>query len=123
MKKKSKIKQIILQFFNVSDNAELSDKSTGKARDLSKVSANEQPDSDEIDNADRLRVLRKNTLIPGKWRAEHGGRYYAVNNCGVTSLFRDDYYGFDDDCYRSGNYFRTLDEAEIYAEKWRNLFN
>jgi len=68
-------------------------------------------------------IFRGSSAVPGRWRAEHGGRYYAVNNCGVTSLFKDDYYGFDDDCYRSGNYFRTLDEAETYAEKWRNLFN
>ena len=57
-----------------------------------------------------------------RWRAEEGGEYQCLNSYGHIETYQDCRYGYNDNHYNSGNYFKTEEEAEEMAEKWRKLF-
>ena len=59
---------------------------------------------------------------PLRWRAEDGELYYYVNMYGNVEPFTERKEWSDDKSYNSGNYFRTKEEAEAAAVKWRELF-
>lgn len=65
----------------------------------------------------------KKCLEDVRWRAKEGGEYYYIITTGyfVEHTF-DRYSSFDDNFYKSGNYFKTRESAEKVAEQIRNIF-
>ena len=55
-----------------------------------------------------------------RWRAKEGESYYYITDNGVICGI-DDEFNIDNNRYASGNYFKTVSEAEKYAEKIKKL--
>lgn len=51
-----------------------------------------------------------------RWRAKNGYCYYFINNLFSVKKINDYDYDIDKDHYKIGNYFKTEEEAEEYAE-------
>lgn len=58
---------------------------------------------------------------PKRWRANRGDKYWYVAVNGTAMEMCDFYEEWDNKCYESCNYFRTLEEAEKLAEKFKQL--
>lgn len=59
---------------------------------------------------------------PKRWRAEEGGIYYFVNAFGEVLDDIDNHMSMSsNDLYDIGNYFRTQEEAEKLAEKFKAI--
>lgn len=58
-----------------------------------------------------------------RWRAEEGKEYYYASDDGYARLSRELGDEFDEGRYKIGNYFKTKEEAEPYAEEIRKVFN
>ena len=73
---------------------------------------------------ERIKALKQcfNRKEPPRWRAEKDELYYQVNDLGYVIPTTDWHNSTDDKLYNSGNYFKTAEEAQVYAEKWRELF-
>lgn len=56
-----------------------------------------------------------------RWRAEKGGVYFYVNYDLEVNRIVDDYYSGDNSLYKAKNYFKTREEAELVAEKFRKI--
>jgi hypothetical protein len=56
-----------------------------------------------------------------RWRAERGSHYFYVTSWGEIYKAADIYSGNDDQAWKSGNYFKTVDEA--VESKIYNAFN
>lgn len=56
-----------------------------------------------------------------RWRAEKGGEYYFVDFTGEVGFDVDVRETTDNATYEIGNYFQTKEEAEPYAEKFREI--
>lgn len=57
-----------------------------------------------------------------RWRAEKGGEFYFVDFTGEVGFDVDGRETTDNAMYEIGNYFQTREEAETYAEKFREIF-
>ena len=66
--------------------------------------------------------MRFDRTDPPRWRAEKGGAYFMIGEAGTIEYVNDNNEDLDDKQYNSGNYFQIKEEAEQYAEKWRELF-
>ncbi len=49
------------------------------------------------------------------------GKYFYVNYDLEVNRIVDDYYSGDNSLYKAGNYFKTREEAELVAEKFRKI--
>lgn len=58
---------------------------------------------------------------PKRWRAENGGLYWALDINYVAYEVIEQYKRYDDKLYSVGNYFRTREEAEEMAVKFKAL--
>lgn len=58
---------------------------------------------------------------PKRWRAERGGHYWYVDYDGTATEIYESFDYFDEKRYSIGNYFRTFEEAEEMAVKFRAL--
>lgn len=58
---------------------------------------------------------------PKRWRAEKNGEYWYVNPMLQVDKCHDTYYDDDDKCYNIGNYFRTREEAEEIADRFKEM--
>lgn len=56
-----------------------------------------------------------------RWRAEKGGEFYFVDFTGEVFSDMDERSTTDNAMYEIGNYFQTKEEAETYAEKFREI--
>lgn len=56
-----------------------------------------------------------------RWRAEKGGEFYFVDFTGEVGFDVDGRETTDNAMYEIGNYFQTREEAETYAEKFREI--
>lgn len=69
---------------------------------------------------DRLEYIvekvNKKYGVPKRWRAEDGNYYYHVDDEFIIQKEVEDYMILDNNRYNIGNYFRTKEEAEEYAE-------
>ncbi len=66
----------------------------------------------------------KNTakeIKPVKWRAKEGGKYYMISASLFVLETTDDRDSIDHDVYKSGNYFKTKEEAQEMAEKIKKV--
>lgn len=59
---------------------------------------------------------------PNRWRAEKDGIYYFVDNDGIVRFTSDKYSKIDNRKYNIGNYFKTKEEAQVIANKFKDLF-
>lgn len=59
--------------------------------------------------------------LPKRWRAEKYGTYWFVNSDGKFYQACDEKEYFDDARYHVGNYFRTREEAEEMATKFKAM--
>lgn len=57
-----------------------------------------------------------------RWRAKYDEKYYFVSECGKACCSNDIRDAFDNDRFNLGNYFKTYEEAEQYAKKFREIF-
>lgn len=57
-----------------------------------------------------------------RWRAEYDKKYYFVSECGKTRCSSDIREALDDERFNLGNYFKTREEAELYAKKVREIY-
>ena len=57
-----------------------------------------------------------------EWRAEKDEAYYYVSDTGKCCVSYEGYMDLDAEKYECGNYFKTKEEAEKYAEKIREIF-
>lgn len=58
---------------------------------------------------------------PKRWRAEKGEYYYYINSFLRVDKCRDDYDCDDDNSYNIGIYFRTEEEAQEMADKFKAM--
>ena len=65
---------------------------------------------------DKLENENKNNNRNRRWRAKKGEGYYCVDSDGEVINFWDDRDSVDDYRYRTRNYFKTIREAQEYAE-------
>ena len=63
-------------------------------------------------------------LKPKRWRAEKGETYYYVclRRCIVVSELEDGY-TIDNNLWESGNYFKTMAEAETYLNEFKEILS
>lgn len=73
----------------------------------------------EIEN--KVRLINEKYGIQKKWRAENGEMYFYVNYDLEVNIMVDDYYSGDNSLYKAGNYFKTEEEAELVAIKFREV--
>ena len=73
----------------------------------------------DIEN--RVRMINEKYGIEKRWRAEKGDEYFYVNYGLEVNIIVDDYYNGDNILYKAGNYFKTEEEAELVAEKFRKI--
>ena len=73
----------------------------------------------EIEN--KVKLINEKYGIEKKWRAENGGVYFYVNYEFKVSRSADNYYSVDNSLYNAKNYFKTREEAELVAEKFRKI--
>ena len=57
-----------------------------------------------------------------RWRAEYGGTYYYVSSKSRVEIDMDYKQDTDDIRYDNGNYFKTKEEAQKYADEIKELF-
>lgn len=58
-----------------------------------------------------------------RWRAEtKRGIYYFIDSTGHADLSYEEFDEVDDERYEFGNYFKTKEEAELYAKKVHEIF-
>ena len=58
---------------------------------------------------------------PKRWRAESGCYYYCIFATGVRTLAKEVHAISDDQCYETGNYFRTKEQAEEALKRIKKL--
>ena len=51
-----------------------------------------------------------------RWRANEGEQYFYVSSMFEVISDTEDFFSFDDNCYNTGNYFKTESEAKEAAE-------
>ena len=65
-------------------------------------------------------------IIPYRWRADFGSKYYYINfpNCCYASVLKsfEDNHPVDDGRFDNHNYFKTKEEAQAIADKINNIF-
>ena len=66
-----------------------------------------------------IKVINEKYGIRKRWRAEYGKIYYYVDSVLDISISIENHYALSNVCYERGNYFRTKEEAEEYAEYMR----
>lgn len=69
-----------------------------------------------------LKPLNYKLVRKRRWRARLGEKYYSLNKNGVVIGVQDCYDKHSNDCYWSGNYFKTRDLAKIALEKIKKIF-
>ena len=72
------------------------------------------------DNKIKLDYEQK-VLVYEKWRANPEEGYYYINSELCIHYTCDYYTDFSDKQFRIGNYFKTEEEAELVAEKFRKI--
>ena len=80
----------------------------------------------ELDEIERLRAtvqerIKRLQEPPGRWRAAPNTAYWLVSSRGAVGMAADVFMGSDDLRYAIGNYFRTEEEAEAFAEVFRKM--
>ena len=68
-------------------------------------------------NADEKRVEKI------RWRAEDGKKYYLVGNQGSVMIDIEGDYCIDEKRHKSGNYFRTKEQAEEAAKRMKEVLS
>lgn len=79
-------------------------------------------DQGEVRMVDRKHSVLFDIVELPRWRAESCAIYYYASDSGSVMQTRDTGHFADDDRYRLGNYFKTVEEAKPYAEKIREIF-
>ena len=64
----------------------------------------------------KVKAINKKYGIKKRWRAENDETYYHINEHFEVDWFRDNRLPGTNKNYENGNYFRTKEEAEEYAE-------
>lgn len=73
----------------------------------------------DIEN--RVRMINEKYGIKKEWRAEKNGVYFYINVDFLVIKMQEYYYDGDDILYKAHNYFKTREEAEKVAEKFRKI--
>lgn len=63
-----------------------------------------------------IKSINEKYGIKKRWRAEHGGVYYCINEPFGITWYIDGYTAASNKKYENGNYFKTEAEALEYAE-------
>ena len=66
---------------------------------------------------EKVRLINEKYGISKRWRAERGGKYHYIDNCGYISESHENSSFFDNERYKEGNYFKT---KELSIKCWRN---
>ena len=80
----------------------------------------------ELEIAEEISVILTENIQcvkPPRWRADKGDEYYYVSHVGRVICGSEQREPEDTAFYNSGNYFKSDEKAELYAEKWRALFS
>lgn len=67
----------------------------------------------------KMKAINEKYGITKRWRAEYGKIYYYIDSVLDISISIEYHYALSNVCYERGNYFRTKEEAEEYAEYMR----
>ena len=79
-------------------------------------------DNNEIKTINKRYSILFNIVELPRWRAKKSNYYYYINGgCQITPSM-EILSETDDDRYKIGNYFKTREEAELYAKKFREIF-
>ena len=79
-------------------------------------------DNGEVKLVDEIHSILFDIVELPRWRAEKDEKYYYVSDTVSISATEDSRWGRDDKRYEIGNYFKTKEEAESYAEKICEIF-
>ncbi len=70
-----------------------------------------------------VRQLNEKYKTPQMWRAEAGNSYYCIDTKSMKVSFREDRrFPLDEILYKNKNYFRTMEEAEQWLDKIKEIF-
>ena len=72
--------------------------------------------NEEILIEEKVKAINEKYGIKKRWRAEHGGVYYCINEPFGITWYIDGYTVTSNKKYENGNYFKTEAEALEYAE-------
>jgi len=79
--------------------------------------------SGDDDVKERIRAIFERVDSIPRWRAGIAEEYFYIREDGTVCQAKEHFnYAADSVRYRSGNYFRTKEQAEEYAKKWREIF-
>ncbi len=73
----------------------------------------------EIEN--KVRLINEKYGIEKRWRAEKNGVYFYIDIDFLVIKTQECYYDRDVELYKAHNYFKTREEAELVAEKFRKI--
>ena len=79
-------------------------------------------DNGEVKLVDEIHSILFDIVELPRWRAEKGERYFFVSTGISPCLSCEESEEVDDMRFESGNYFKTPEEAELYAKKVREIF-
>ena len=70
---------------------------------------------------DRVNAINKKYGVEKKWRAEKNGVYFYIDVDFLVIKTQECYYDRDVELYKAHNYFKTREEAESVAIKFREV--
>lgn len=73
----------------------------------------------DIEN--KVKLINEKYGVEKKWRAEKNGVYFYINFDFSVIKTQECYYDGDVRLYKAHNYFKTREEAELVAEKFRKI--
>lgn len=73
----------------------------------------------EIEN--KVKLINEKYGIEKKWRAEKNGVYFYIDVDFLVIKTQECYYDGDVRLYKAHNYFKTKEEAELVAGKFRKV--
>lgn len=68
-----------------------------------------------------FKMLQEKKLEKKRWRAENLESYYYIDELFAVNILCDEHDIIDNNLYNNGNYFKTEQEAQQYADKIKEL--
>lgn len=73
----------------------------------------------EIEN--KVRMINEKYGVEKEWRAENGEFFFTIDRLFNVDKIKEFYSNFDGELHKAKNYFKTREEAEKVAEKFRKI--
>ena len=71
---------------------------------------------------EKVKAINEKYVKSKRWRAEYEKAYYYINSFGEVHVGIETNEELDDNLYKYGNYFQTVDQAEKVLEKVNKIY-